>query len=78
MVAQKHWMCSTCSKRFADPRSIPNHVKDAHGGDGQAVRVPKSERRQREEREQSMADLAVQAQIDRAMGIPNDDDWLLG
>lgn len=78
MVAQKHWMCSKCQKRFADPRGIPMHVKDKHGGDGKAVRVPKSERRQREDREPSMADLAIQAQIDRAMGIKNDDDWLLG
>lgn len=78
MVAQKHWMCSKCQKRFSDPRSIPHHARDTHAGDGKAVRVPKSERRQREDREPSMADLAIQAQIDRAMGIPNDDDWLLG
>lgn len=78
MVAQKHWMCSKCQKRFADPRSIPHHVRDAHGGEGEARRVPKSERRQREGREQSMADLAIQAQMDMAMGIRNDDDWLLG
>ena len=78
MVAQKHWMCSKCLKRFADPKSISHHVRDLHAGDGKAVRIPKSERRQREDREPSMADLAIQAQIDRAMGIPNDDDWLLG
>ena len=53
MPAQKHWMCSKCKKRFADPQSIPMHVKDKHGGDGKAVRVPKSERRQREDAEPS-------------------------
>lgn len=77
MVANKAWMCSRCRKRFADPRSIPMHVRDKHKGDGEAVRVPKSERRKREDAEPSMADLAIAAEIDRAMGIPNDDDWLL-
>lgn len=71
------WMCSACGKRWSDPKAIPMHIRDKHAGDGKAVRVPKSERRLREEREPSMADLAIQAQLDRAMGLPNDDDWLL-
>jgi hypothetical protein len=74
----KPWMCSKCRKKWSDPKPIFNHIRDAHGGDGKPVRVPKSERRQREDAEPSMADLAIQAHIDRAMGIPNDDDWLLG
>ncbi len=71
------WMCNRCGKRWSDPRGIPEHVRAKHADVGEAVRVPKSERRQREDAEPSMADLAVQAEIDRAMDIPNDDDWLL-
>lgn len=74
----KAWQCSKCGKRWAGPKGIAMHVRDKHGGNGKAERIPKSERRQREAREPSMADLAVQAQIDRAMGVPNSDDWLLG
>lgn len=72
------WMCSRCQKRWHDPNGgLQMHIRDVHGGDGKAVRVPKSERRQREDAEPSMAELAIAAQIDRAMGIKNDDDWLL-
>ena len=71
------WMCSACNKRFPDPQPARAHIQGVHDGNGEAVRVPKSERRIREDADPSFADLAIQAEIDRAMGIPNDDDWLL-
>lgn len=67
----KPWACSRCGKKFSDPVPVRAHIASKHGGKGEPVRVAKREY------EPSMADLAVQAEIDRAMGIPNDDDWLL-
>lgn len=74
----KPWMCSTCSKRFHDPKPILMHVRDAHKGEGKPIRVPKSERRQREDNEPSIAQRAIDAQLNRAMGLPVDDefDWV--
>lgn len=74
----KPWMCSKCQKRFNDPTPIRMHIRDVHDGDGKPVRVPKSERRQREDAEPSIAQRAIDAQQNRAMGLPVDDefDWI--
>ncbi len=64
--------CPHCNRRFADKNSVYSHCKAKH---------PNKERKQfapvRDDEEESFADRAVQAEIDRACGIPNDDDWLL-
>jgi hypothetical protein len=67
----KPWKCSRCGKKYANPDSVRIHVRDKHKGKGEPCRVPSPED------DESFADRAIQAEIDRAMGIPNDDDWLL-
>lgn len=66
------WMCNRCFKRFPDPKPARDHIRNAHKTGGEPVRVPKREC------EESMADRAVDAAIDRAMGVYNpDQEWLL-
>lgn len=67
------WMCSRCRHRWSDPVPIRRHIADKHKGVGEPVRVPK----RKDADEESFADRAIQASIDRASGIPTDDDWLL-
>ena len=71
----KVFKCSRCNKSFHQQKSVLNHVKDVHGGVGS---VEKRERPPQEPDDESMADRAVAAEIDRAMGIYNpDQEWLL-
>lgn len=59
-------LCQTCSKKFRDTDALRSHVK-----------AKKHQRPERQvEREPSMADLMIDAQIDRAMGLPVS-DWLV-
>jgi hypothetical protein len=67
----KPWKCSRCGKKYANPDSVRAHIYHKHRDIGEPQRVPP------DDDEPSFADRARQAEIDRAMGIPNDDDWLL-
>lgn len=71
-MTEKPWKCSRCGKRCANPESVLNHVRDRHRGRGEAVRVAKADA------EPSLAERAVEAEIDRSLGLHNDDVWLLG
>lgn len=69
----KRLRCSKCGKRFATFSNFSMHAIAKHHGEAEAMpRAP------RVEHEPSMAELAVQAEIDIACGIPTDDEWLLG
>lgn len=61
--------CPHCGKRLFDKNGVRTHIKVKHGGKGIGA--------YKEDVEESFADRAVQAEIDRACGIQNDDDWLL-
>jgi len=69
----KPWACSRCGKKYASPEAVRAHLRDKHKGKGAVARATTK----KHDDEPSMAYRAVQAEIDRAMGIPNDDDWLL-
>jgi hypothetical protein len=56
--------CPHCTRKFSSDNDVSNHVSMKH-------------KAFRPEREESFADRAIQAEIDRACGIPSDDDWLL-
>lgn len=62
--------CPHCGQSFGDANGLFNHTKAKHGRKAaRAVRpVP--------EREQSMASLLIEAQLQHAMGEPVD-DWLM-
>jgi len=71
----KPFECSRCHRAFKTRGAVLNHVRDLHKGVGT---WEKRKPRPVEADEESMADRAVQAELDRAMGIPNDDiEWLL-
>ena len=59
--------CSRCGKHFGKPKYCRQHIAAVHKAGGEPVPVP--------EREESMADIFVQAELDRAMGNPVD-DWI--
>lgn len=62
--------CPHCGKKLADKNGVFLHLKAKHGGKGAGAFKPDDD-------DESFADRAVQAEIDRACGIPSDDDWLL-
>lgn len=64
----KKWRCPICKKRFKRPNSVGNHARDAHGEVVAAERVDKTE----DEDDRSLADIAVEAELKRAMGEPLD------
>lgn len=61
--------CPHCGKSFRGKAGVYSHIKAKHGGKGKGAFKPDDE--------ESFADRAVQAEIDRASGRPGDDDWLL-
>jgi hypothetical protein len=78
-MTAKPFMCGACHKRFAIETAVRDHILSVHrsaGSVGIFHQIGTAGGRDHDA-SPSMADLAVQASIDRAMGIPNDDDWLL-
>lgn len=53
--------CPHCGKLLQGKAGVRAHIIAKHSGDD----------------DESFADRAIQAEIDRACGIPTDDDWLL-
>lgn len=70
MAQEKPIKCPHCPRRFASNSDTYQHIKMKHGGKGKAAFLPSDD-------DESFADRAVAASIDRAMGVPNDDDWLI-
>lgn len=66
--------CSRCKKAFKSRSACDNHIKDVHKGIGE--RVPVGHSMSRKDYEPSMADLMIEAQLNRAMGEPVE-DWLI-
>jgi len=81
MSAQR---CPHCTRTLADIEALFSHVKAKHGLKAARVCVPdhptmirEAERRARSQgrnAEPSMADLVIEAQLNRAMGLPVDRD----
>jgi hypothetical protein len=70
----KPFECSRCHRTFKTRRATRMHIDAIHEQGDVIKRKP----RPTEPDDESIADRCVQAQLDRAMGIPNDDiDWLL-
>lgn len=63
------WRCSRCGKIFRTSRAGDQHVEAKHKGNGIALGY---DVREREPPEPSMAEIAVEATIKRAMGEPLD------
>ncbi len=65
--------CPNCERKFASNNDVFNHIKAKHRGKGITPFRPENQ----PEYEPSFGQRAVDAAIDRACGILNDDDWLL-
>jgi hypothetical protein len=64
--------CPQCGKRLFDRNGVYLHLKAKHGGKGSGAFKSETDD------DESFADRAVQAEIDRAAGIDNPDiDWLI-
>lgn len=63
--------CPHCGKLLRGRQGVRTHIIAKHGGKGKGAYKPDSDD------DESFADRAVQAEIDRASGMPGDDDWLL-
>ncbi len=61
--------CSRCNKNFSSRAGCDQHIQMKHKGIGEKLPVLKKEY------EPSMGDLMVEAEINRAMGIKNE-DWI--
>jgi len=71
----KKWACAVCMRRFGSERAAADHRRDVHKSSGSATAVP---RPPDEPDDESFADRAVRAELDRAMGVYNpDQEWLL-
>ncbi|MCX4196695.1 hypothetical protein OMR07_14885 [Methylobacterium organophilum] len=76
--------CSHCTHTLASTQALFLHVKVKHGLRAAHACVPehpvfvreaeRRARRQGRDREPSMADLVIEAQLNRAMGLPVDRD----
>ncbi len=69
----KDWKCSVCNKRFTKESGAAMHIRDmAH----KKLATPEHDpRNYQPDDDPSMADMMINAQLDRAMGNPVD-DWL--
>ena len=76
MADPKPWQCDHCSKRFVDAFAVREHHKAKHKNKKLAQAVKDATGRRDDE--ESFADRAIAAELDRAMGVHNPDgDWLL-
>jgi len=66
----KLWICSTCKRQFASEEGCRDHIRAKHPRkSGHPLKLQPSGKRE------SMASLFIQGELNRAMGIPNE-DWL--
>ena len=78
---QKQYLCGHCLKGFDYVDRLEQHARDAHKDVKQfrvyeCLKVYQNDLPEKEERE-IIADRMIQAEIDRACGVPNDDImWL--
>ncbi|MCP5087897.1 MAG: hypothetical protein GY952_13980 [Rhodobacteraceae bacterium] len=66
--------CPKCGKPFKSARGVADHSRDVHG---EALPARRKYRKKRGDRDESFADRAIRAQMQRDMGELVDDDWLL-
>ncbi|WCS27832.1 hypothetical protein LOK46_13710 [Methylobacterium sp. NMS14P] len=76
--------CPHCTRTLASTEALFSHVKAKHGLKAARACVPehpvfvreaeRRARRQGHDRDPSMADLVIEAQLNRAMGLPGDRD----
>ncbi len=81
-MAYKGYRCGVCKRRFIDSRAANAHMSAKHEGGGvvtfEEYKRKPAPRPSVHDEDESFADRAVQAEIDKACGIYNpDQDWLL-
>ncbi len=73
---RKSWECPCCGKCFMSERGTRDHIRDAHHTDSAPRRRPKPPK---PDRELSIADQMIDAQLRQAMGEQLDETelWLV-
>jgi predicted nucleic acid-binding Zn-ribbon protein len=64
--------CTACGRQFEGVSAHRQHNAAKHGGNASFVLLADDC-----DDDESFADRAIQAELDRSMGIPTDDEWLL-
>ena len=78
-VSPRHRKCAMCGKTMGSRMGLWSHLKDKHKVESPAAEhFLKAGRQHKNDSEPSFASRAIDAQLDHAMGIANDDyDWLV-
>ena len=71
----KPFTCSLCGKGFKTKRSVEDHQRDVHARNIHNAHVVR--RNKAIDDEESMADRMIEAEENKAMGLPYE-KWLLG
>lgn len=75
-MSAKHFACAYCGKRFADAQGRWQHTRARHPRKPNPALVPNAQPRPpRQSDDESIADLLIEAEINRAMGLPVD-EWI--
>lgn len=72
----KRFLCGACRSRFSTKAGCMDHIRSKHQRTANVLVFEAVDEVVIDD-EPSMADLAVEAEIDRKMGVSNDHHWLL-
>lgn len=76
MSATRQWQCSLCKRKKATREAVADHIRAYHKKPAEPVKVAPHPATEADD--ESYANRAIDAALDRAMGIHNpDQDWLL-
>ena len=79
MAKENTFLCGCCKQGFNSERAVTDHITASHKG--KATRIYRTVKlidlRDKCEREPSMAELTIEAEMNKNMGLPYE-AWLLG
>ncbi len=76
-VKTNAFMCGCCKQGFNSEQAVTNHIRAAHSGKATRIYTPLKLIDLRDEREPSIAELTIEAEMNKNMGLPYE-AWLLG
>lgn len=77
-MGKKDFICGSCKRAFVSEDAARQHIIDGHKNSKTGIYQLIGFQQGRDyDDEPSMADRAVNASLDRAMGVFTDDEWLL-
>jgi|GEM_PF-5222442 len=77
MAKTNAFLCGCCKQGFNSEKAVTDHIQTKHSGSATRIYTPYKLIDLREKREPSIADLTIEAEMNRDMGLPYE-AWLLG